>query len=119
MGYSSTGIFEGVCFGSNILRTNQLLIRNCNNKYGRFGGTLYIVFNFYFRFYNFVLKFIVMFCFYIFTQYLSGFGNEFSSEALKNALPKGQVCKFFVYDCAISHVVENFKNIMILSSLPS
>ena len=24
-------------------------------------------------------------------QYMSGFGNEFSSEALPNALPKGQV----------------------------
>ena len=88
------------------MRTNQLSVTNFNNKYGRFRGTLYIVFNFYFKVYNFVLKFILMFCFYIFTQYLPGFGNEFSSEALKNALPKGQVCKFYCYDCAISHVVE-------------
>lgn len=53
-----------------------------------------------------ILKFIILFMlrFYIFTQYLSGFGYEFSSEALKNALPKGQVCKFYCYDCAISHV---------------
>lgn len=35
--------------------------------------------------------FVILFCN---AKYLSGFGNEFASEALPDALPKGQVSDF-------------------------
>jgi hypothetical protein len=39
---------------------------------------------------------------------MSGFGNEFSSEALKDALPKGQVCKFLMFiNCAVCAPVHD------------
>lgn len=50
----------------------------------------------YFRFDLWLKKLMKTFLWYCFcnTKYLSGFGNEFASEALPDALPKGQVSDF-------------------------